>query len=138
MTIVDTKFSRRAQALVIIVASLGYFVDIFDLLLFAIVRVESLQSLGVAADQLKPVGLWLDNYLQVSGLVLGGIIWGILGDRRGRLSVLFGSILVYSTANILNAFIADVPDAGFGAVLHAVGVGGAIEQYGVLRFVAGF
>ncbi len=122
----------------IIVAALGYFVDIFDLLLFAIVRVESLKSLGIAADQLKPVGLWLDNYLQVTGLVVGGIVWGVLADRRGRLSVLFGSILVYSIANILNAFIADVPNAGWGAVLHSVGLGGAIEQYGVLRFVAGF
>ena len=130
--------SRRARAFVIVVAALGYFVDIFDLLLFAIVRVESLKSLGVAADQIKPVGLWLDNYLQVTGLVLGGIVWGILGDRRGRLSVLFGSIFVYSTANILNAFIADVPDSGAGALLHMVGLGGAIEQYGVLRFIAGF
>ncbi|MSR70102.1 MAG: MFS transporter [Phycisphaerales bacterium] len=138
MTIPAATATPRAQALVIIVAALGYFVDIFDLLLFAIVRVESLKSLGVAADQLKPVGLWLDNYLQVTGLVVGGIVWGILGDRRGRLTVLFGSIIVYSIANILNAFIADVPNAGWGAVLHAVGLGGAIEQYGVLRFVAGF
>jgi MFS family permease len=128
----------RSPALVIVVAALGYFVDIFDLLLFAIVRVDSLKSLGVAQDQLKPVGLWLDNFLQVTGLVFGGIAWGILGDRRGRLSVLFGSILTYSLANILNAFIADVPNAGAGAALHAVGLGTAVNQYGVLRFIAGF
>lgn len=130
--------STRTNAIAILVAALGYFVDIFDLLLFAIVRVDSLKSLGVAADQLKPVGLWLDNYLQVTGLVVGGIVWGILGDRRGRLSVLFGSILVYSVANILNAFIADAPTTGVGALLHAVGLGSAIHQYGALRFMAGF
>lgn len=128
----------RSPALAIIVAALGYFVDIFDLLLFAIVRVDSLKSLGVAQEQLKPVGLWLDNFLQVTGLVVGGIAWGILADRKGRLSVLFGSILTYSLANILNAFIADVPDSGGGAVLHALGLGSAVHQYGVLRFVAGF
>ncbi len=138
MTLQPTASHRRARALVILVAALGYFVDIFDLLLFAIVRVDSLQSLGVAADQLKPVGLWLDNYLQVTGLVIGGIVWGVLGDRRGRLSVLFGSIMVYSIANILNAFIADVPNQGAGALLHMCGLGSAIHQYGVLRFVAGF
>ncbi|MSQ90929.1 MAG: MFS transporter [Phycisphaerales bacterium] len=130
--------TEKAKILAIVVAALGYFVDIFDLLLFAIVRVDSLKSLGVAADQLKPVGLWLDNYLQVTGLVIGGIVWGVLGDRRGRLSVLFGSILVYSIANILNAFISDVPNAGFGALLHSLGLGSAINQYGALRFIAGF
>jgi len=128
----------RSSSLAIVVAALGYFVDIFDLLLFAIVRVDSLKSLGVAQDQLKPVGLWLDNFLQVTGLVVGGIAWGILADRRGRLSVLFGSILTYSLANILNAFIADVPNAGAGAALHAIGLGSAVNQYGLLRFVAGF
>ncbi len=128
----------RSNAIAILVAALGYFVDIFDLLLFAIVRVDSLKSIGIPADQLKPMGLWLDNYLQMTGLVIGGIVWGILGDRRGRLSVLFGSILVYSVANILNAFIADVPTTGPGAILHALGLGSAIHQYGALRFIAGF
>ncbi|MDA0214628.1 MAG: MFS transporter [Planctomycetota bacterium] len=134
----SSSLHTRTKIIVILVAALGYFVDIFDLLLFAIVRVDSLKSLGVSADQLKPTGLWLDNYLQVSGLVIGGIVWGILGDRRGRISVLFGSILVYSVANILNAFIADVPNSGGGAILHALGLGSAIHQYGVLRFIAGF
>ncbi len=134
----SSSLNRRAKIVVILVAALGYFVDIFDLLLFAIVRVDSLKSIGIAADQLKPTGLWLDNYLQVTGLVVGGIVWGILGDRRGRISVLFGSILVYSVANILNAFIADVPTTGAGAMLHALGIGSAINQYGVLRFIAGF
>ncbi len=132
------QVGSRNVRFAILVAALGYFVDIFDLLLFAIVRVDSLKSLGVADDQLKPMGLLLDNYLQVTGLVIGGVVWGIIADRRGRLSVLFGSITVYSIANILNAFIADVPAEGFGAVLHSLGLGSALHQYGALRFVAGF
>lgn len=130
--------SSRTHFLAVTVAALGYFVDIFDLLLFAIVRVDSLKSLGVAKDDLKPVGLWLDNYLQVTGLVLGGFFWGILGDRRGRLSVLFGSICLYSVANILNSFIADVPADGPWRFMHSVGLGTALNQYAVLRFIAGF
>ncbi len=138
MTPLSGAVAGRNVKFAILVSALGYFVDIFDLLLFAIVRVESLKSLGVPVDQLKQTGLWLDNYLQVTGLVVGGVVWGVIADRRGRLSVLFGSILVYSVANILNAFIADVPREGFGALMHSVGLGSALNQYGVLRFVAGF
>lgn len=102
----------------VIVAALGYFVDIYDLLLFSIVRVDSLQSLGVAeADQLRD-GVFLIN-AQMAGLLLGGILWGILGDKRGRISVLFGSILIYSLANITNGFVTNV------------------TQYAILRFIAG-
>ena len=80
----------------VIVAALGYFVDIYDLLLFGIVRVPSLTSMGIEPDS---AGILIFNW-QMFGLVLGGIIWGILGDKKGRLSVLFGSIIVYSFANI--------------------------------------
>ena len=104
--------ARRVSMLAIVVAALGYFVDIFDLLLFGIVRVPSLRDLGVPEDQLKPMGILLDNYLQTTGLVLGGIVWGVIGDRRGRLTVLFGSILTYSVANVLNGFIIDVSREG--------------------------
>jgi len=86
----------------------------------------------------KDVGIWLDNVIQTTGLVVGGIFWGILGDRRGRLSVLFGSIICYSVANVLNAFIADVAPDGPLGVLHSIGLGTALRQYEVLRFVAGF
>lgn len=134
----DVTSSSRASFFAVVVAALGYFVDIFDLLLFAIVRVESLKSLGVAQEQVKSVGLWLDNYLQVTGLVLGGFFWGIIGDRRGRLSVLFGSIALYSVANILNAYITDVDPSGPLGFLHLIGLGSALNQYGVLRFIAGF
>jgi MFS family permease len=124
--------------LAVVVAALGYFVDIFDLLLFAIVRIPSLRDLGVAADQVKAVGIRLDNYIQTTGLMVGGIFWGIVADRRGRLSVLFGSILCYSLANLLNAFITDIgPDSSF-AFLRSIGLGTALAQYEVLRFAAGF
>lgn len=106
------------QYLLVLVAALGYFVDIYDLLLFSIVRVSSLKSLGVPDDQLLHHGVILIN-TQMAGLLLGGLIWGILGDKRGRLSVLFGSIILYSLANIGNAFVTN------------------LEQYAVLRFIAG-
>lgn len=102
----------------VIVASLGYFVDIYDLLLFSIVRVPSLQSLGFKGDELKSVGLHLID-MQMLGMLLGGILWGVLGDKRGRLSVLFGSIFLYSIANIANGFV------------HSV------ESYAAWRFIAG-
>jgi len=97
---------------------LGYFVDIYDLVLFSILRTDSLKGLGVAEGQLLHWGVHLLNW-QMTGLLVGGIIWGILGDKRGRLSVLFGSILLYSLANIANAFVQTT------------------EQYAVLRFIAG-
>ncbi|MBT1689179.1 MFS transporter [Dawidia soli] len=102
----------------VIIAALGYFVDIYDLLLFSIVRVPSLQALGKSGEALLHDGIFLIN-IQMAGLLTGGILWGILGDKRGRLSVLFGSILLYSLANLANGFVTTVP------------------QYAVLRFIAG-
>ncbi len=114
----DGKPSSRAIAITIVVAALGYFVDIYDLLLFTIVRVKSLQELGVTQAQSLDTGLELLS-IQMWGLLAGGLAWGVLGDKRGRLSVLFGSILLYSLANIANGFV------------HSV------EAYRWLRFVAG-
>jgi MFS family permease len=102
----------------VLVAALGYFVDIYDLILFSIVRGKSLASLGLSPAEVLDQGVFVFN-MQMFGMLLGGLVWGILGDKRGRLSVLFGSILLYSVANIANGFV------------HSVG------QYGVLRFVAG-
>jgi MFS transporter, putative metabolite:H+ symporter len=102
----------------VFVAALGYFVDIYDLLLYTIVRVPSLRSLGLDDAQIRDDGLRIIN-MQMIGLLIGGIIWGILGDKRGRLSVLFGSILLYSVANFLNGYVQTV------------------EQYVWARFVAG-
>ncbi|MDZ4845373.1 MAG: MFS transporter [Chitinophagales bacterium] len=110
--------SNRILNAVVIVAALGYFVDIYDLLLFSIVRVPSLQSLGVEGDALKEVGLHLID-MQMFGMLLGGILWGVLGDKRGRLSVLFGSIFLYSIANIANGMVQSV------------------EAYAAWRFIAG-
>ncbi len=102
----------------VLVSSLGYFVDIYDLILFGIVRVSSLTSLGVPQDKLIDVGILLLQ-LQMAGMLLGGILWGVLGDKKGRVSVLFASIFLYSVANIANAFVTSVP------------------VYGLLRFIAG-
>ncbi|MEI8025898.1 MAG: MFS transporter [Pseudomonadota bacterium] len=102
----------------VIVSALGYFVDIYDLILFSIVRVKSLTELGLSGDALLEKGVVLLNS-QMFGMLLGGIIWGIMGDKLGRVKVLFGSILLYSIANLLNAFVTTV------------------DQYALLRFVAG-
>lgn len=103
----------------VIVASLGYFVDIYDLLLFSIIRMESLMAIGITDElDLQNIGLSLLNW-QMAGLLIGGILWGVWGDKKGRLSVLFGSIILYSLANIANGFVETV------------------AQYKALRFVAG-
>lgn len=114
----DSTDFKKLLSIPVIVAALGYFVDIYDLLLFSIVRITSLKSLGVPDDQLLSQGIFLINS-QMAGLLTGGIIWGIMGDKRGRLSVLFGSILLYSLANIANGFVTTV------------------DQYALLRFIAG-
>ncbi|MDP4265076.1 MAG: MFS transporter [Bacteroidota bacterium] len=105
-------------SLPVIIGSLGFFVDIYDLLLFNIVRKSSFKELGVMGDAMKDMG---ENILiwQMIGLTIGGILWGILGDKKGRKSVLFGSILLYSLATIANGFTKN------------------IDQYLWLRFIAG-
>lgn len=102
----------------VIVAALGYFVDVYDLLVFNIVRVPSLTELGLNEEQISKIGTKILNWQQ-AGLLLGGIFWGMLGDKRGRLSVLFGSIITYSIANVACGFVNN-PDV-----------------YALLRFVAG-
>ena len=97
---------RALFGLPVIVAALGYFVDIYDLLLFGIVRVPSLRALGLTEEEVSSVGASILNW-QMIGLLVGGILWGVLGDRKGRLSVLFGSILTYSLANIACGLVND-------------------------------
>jgi MFS family permease len=111
-------------SLPVIVAALGYFVDVYDLQLFGIVRVPSLMSLGLSKDAVDVVGTSIIN-IQMIGLLIGGVLWGTLGDKKGRLSVLFGSIIMYSTANVLCGFI---PQISFMDNILA---------YKILRFVAG-
>lgn len=111
--------ARRTATAAVLLAALGYFVDIYDLVLFSVLRVPSLKALGVDDASLVPVGgVLLD--LQLGGMMLGGVAWGVLADKRGRLTVLFGSILIYSLANLINAFV------------------GSIFAYGACRLFAGF
>ena len=102
----------------VIVGALGYFVDIYDLLLFGIIRKSSLASLGLSPEEVLTQGEFIIS-IQMVGLMLGGILWGVMGDKKGRLSVLFGSILLYSLANIAN------------------GMAQTVNQYALLRFIAG-
>jgi MFS family permease len=104
--------------LAVVVAALGYFVDIYDLLLFTIVREPSLKALGVTDAGMIAASTKIINW-QMIGLLIGGVIWGVMGDKRGRLSVLFGSILLYSVANFITGWVQNV------------------EQYAWARFVAG-
>ncbi len=114
----QTAVNSKNVKLIIIVAALGYFVDIYDLILFSVIRIQSLKGLGVADSDLLDVGTMLINS-QMFGMLLGGILWGILGDKKGRISVLFGSILLYSIANLANGFVTSVP------------------AYAIIRFIAG-
>ncbi|MFZ6013799.1 MAG: MFS transporter [Bacteroidota bacterium] len=104
--------------LAVIVSALGFFVDVYDLLLFGIIRKPSLTDLGLSPAEVLTEGEWIIS-VQMIGLLIGGILWGIVGDKRGRLRVLFGSILLYSVANILNGMVT------------------SINQYTTLRFIAG-
>jgi len=104
--------------LAVIVASLGYFVDMYDLLLFTIVKRPSLLAVGSTDSTILPDSILVMNW-QMIGLLLGGIIWGVIGDKKGRLNILFGSIILYSIANFATAYI------------HTV------DQYVIFRFLAG-
>jgi putative MFS transporter len=104
--------------LAVIVGALGYFVDVYDLLLFSIIRVPSLKSIGLSADDIAKKGADIIS-TQMIGLLLGGIIWGVLGDKLGRLRVLFASIILYSLGSIANGFV------------HTAG------QYEFVRFITG-
>jgi putative MFS transporter len=109
----------------ILVASLGYFVDIYDLLLFLIIKNKSLTALGVPADKITETGLSLMNW-QMAGLLIGGIFWGVLGDKKGRLSVLFGSIIMYSIANIANGFVTSIPMYALFRFIAGIGLAGEL------------
>jgi MFS family permease len=103
---------------IIIVASLGYFVDIYDLVIFSIVRIQSFHDIGIPEAEMRTGGEYVLN-MQMGGLLIGGLIWGIIGDKFGRIKVLFGSILLYSFANMANAYVAN------------------INSYAIVRFIAG-
>ncbi|WP_394990153.1 MFS transporter [Emticicia sp.] len=114
----NQSLTKQLLKLPVIVAALGYLVDMYDLFLFSVVRVPSLKALGVSDELLLPEGVFLLN-MQLAGLLIGGVLWGIMGDKKGRLSVLFGSIILYSLSNMANGLVQTLP------------------QYAVLRFIAG-
>ena len=117
----ETKILNAA----VIVAALGYFVDIYDLLLFGFVRVKSLTDLGFSGQELTDHGLTLQNW-QMFGMLLGGILWGVLGDKKGRVRVLYFSIALYSIANILNGFATGYVDYSIYRFLAGVGLAGEL------------
>ncbi|MCX6124718.1 MAG: MFS transporter [Proteobacteria bacterium] len=125
MIIGPISIKRDVLNLTVIVSALGYFVDIYDLVLFSIVRMSSLRSLGVPEERLLDVGVRLLN-MQMTGMLLGGIIWGILGDKLGRLSVLFGSILLYSVANIANGLVTNVDAYAWLRLIAGIGLAGEL------------
>lgn len=110
--------SSSIFSVAVVVAALGYFVDIYDLLLFSIIRVPSLADMGLSPTEITSSGESIIMW-QMGGLMLGGILWGVIGDKKGRLSVLFGSIILYSLANIANGFVQTT------------------DQYALIRFIAG-
>jgi MFS family permease len=118
MTELTSSKTTRNVIFLVLVASLGYFVDIYDLVIFSIVRVKSLHDIGVSDADMRLTGVHVIN-MQMFGLLLGGILWGILGDKLGRIKVLFGSILLYSLGNFANGMIHDV------------------TWYSIIRFITG-
>jgi MFS transporter, putative metabolite:H+ symporter len=120
------EIARALMHPAVLVGALGYFVDIYDLILFAVVRTSSLLGLGYhPGDQLIATGTWLINW-QMGGMLLGGLLWGLLGDYRGRLSTLFGSIILYSLANIANAFVHGINEYTICRFLAGVGLAGEL------------
>ncbi len=109
---------KKSLLIPVIVAALGYFVDLYDIVLFGVVRVASLTAIGVAGDEVTSKGILLLN-LQMIGMLIGGVGWGIIGDKIGRRFALIATIALYSLANIANGFVNDV------------------TSYAILRFIAG-
>lgn len=111
-------FKKDKSYIIVVIAALGYFVDIYDLILFNVVKEASLNAIGITGEAYKHYEITLFNW-QMFGMLIGGLLWGILGDKKGRVSVLFGSILLYSLANIANGMVVN------------------INQYIICRFIAG-
>ncbi|MEI9946033.1 MAG: MFS transporter [Chitinophagaceae bacterium] len=120
--------SNSIFQIAVVVAALGYFVDIYDLLLFTIVREPSLQGLGINPQDGKAMlaaSTKIINW-QMVGLLLGGIIWGVMGDKKGRLSVLFGSIILYSIANFITSFVQNTDQYAYMRFITGIGLAGEL------------
>ena len=122
-----TQHSNRKIMAIVVVAALGYFVDIYDLVLFGVIKAESLKQImiGTSPALQAATGKFLFN-MQMIGMLIGGVIWGVLGDKRGRLQVLFGSILLYSLANIANAFVSDISTYAVIRIIAGIGLAGEL------------
>jgi MFS family permease len=122
-----TQHSNRKIIAIVVVAALGYFVDIYDLVLFGVIKAESLKQImiGTSPALQAATGKFLFN-MQMIGMLIGGVIWGVLGDKRGRLQVLFGSILLYSLANIANAFVSDISTYAVIRIIAGIGLAGEL------------
>jgi len=128
--------SQIVRALIhpaVLVGALGYFVDIYDLILFGVVRIPSLKALGFSGDQLLTEGTWLIN-VQMGGMLLGGLLWGLLGDWKGRIRILFGSIILYSLANLANGWVHGL--TGYTICRFFAGLGLAGELGGSITLVS--
>jgi putative MFS transporter len=119
------KTGDNAIKAAVLVAALGYFVDVYDIALFSIIRVPSLRELGLSEERILNDGVILLN-LQMAGMLLGGILWGVLGDKLGRIQVLFGSILMYSIANLANSFVHDMTTYSICRFFAGLGLAGEI------------
>ena len=123
------KNNQSIFSLAVVVAALGYFVDIYDLLLFTIVREPSLEGLGVILkdkDAVLAASTKIINW-QMLGLLIGGVLWGVLGDKKGRLSVLFGSIALYSVANFFTGYVQTVPQYAMARFIAGIGLAGELQ-----------
>src|SRR6185437_6205616 len=121
----NTIASKKNVFFIVLVAALGYFVDIYDLVIFSIVRVQSFKDINIPEAAMRTGGEYVLN-MQMGGLLLGGIIWGIIGDKFGRIKVLFGSILLYSFANMANAYVTNINSYAIVRFLAGVGLAGEL------------
>lgn len=122
----DTAVKQKKHLFfLIIVAALGYFVDIYDLVIFSIVRIQSFRDIGIPEADMRTDGEYVLN-MQMGGLLLGGLLWGIIGDKYGRIRVLFGSILLYSLANIVNGLVQDIHSYAWIRFIAGIGLAGEL------------
>src|ERR1044071_3424570 len=111
--------------LAVIVSALGFFVDVYDLLLFGIVRKPSLAALGLTPEQILTEGEFIIS-IQMIGMLIGGVLWGVIGDKKGRLSVLFGSILLYSIANFITGYVTTTEHYAYARFAAGIGLAGEL------------